>query len=1078
MLSCLVAALLPTMVVAQPPSPSSSASPSTSAGPVVERAVDPPAAEQPVPVPERPEISALKTVAARVRALIAGTLELGVDPSSLFDVSIRDPGAVRIEVERLRAVVAWADRIAALQAVDEPEIPDALPDAGAAVLDAGAEETADAGTEALEPSLEYAELKDLDPELWEARIELDRSRLAFYELPEEERERILGVHDERRREDANAESAKQLDEVERKTNEVEEERKRALEAIERAATEAARLVAEERARLLTVAKEQAEFEGELVKQDQAIVARGERWLLLQRRVKDALELGKARKADPAEVDSLYDELRIDLGSGRDELSEVIGALTFGDSKVPTAGDDPLASLPAEVDRSKATEVRNRVERATETLRAAERASLRERASKLNEEVAALDEARRSLLKYLSPEKRDAVTGLGPTGLDQAFAEIRQVTLVLRYHATASKLWLEDLQDPNAKASTSAVAVGFVALKWALAIGAFMWWRRRADRTLEGLVERLREESTEAKRRATGAADPLSLRAVSFFRRVRRPAEWLLLIWVLTWLLPLEARGILEVELPQAIAVWLLGGALGVQTLDYLAGEDSARRRRQSRLLTAHIRLRSLRLVGRTVVVFGLILALSSRLVGKGTIYDWAFTLCWLSALPVGLILVKWWRAVIFERVGLKRRKSALDDWIVNNREGWKSLVAAILGGVTLLSSGVYRVARTWVSTFDVTRRVLAYLFRRGMSKHAEVHSKIRYRPLQKEVYEQLGPAIASEKIVPSVADQQVEDVINRIDAAGGGVFAVVGERGAGKTTLLKRIAERANDVTLVRCPHGGIRAFAPVFLEAMGKEDVESIESVAAEFDAADRDAGILVDNAHRLILPMMGGLKHFDRILDIARRHSDNVSWVFAFDDVIWRLFEQLRGSKPLFDDVIRLKPWSEETIATLLTNRSTSAGIDPTFENLLEELPSDADELDREDALESVEANYYRLIWDYAAGNPGVALHVWRNSLGLGEEDRVLVKLFEAPDTHELEALPDPAVFVLRAIVQLDGALPEDIVRATNLSPTEIADALRYGTVHGYFRKSGDRYRITWVWFRAITRFLQRRHLLAEPR
>jgi hypothetical protein len=42
------------------------------------------------------------------------------------------------------------------------------------------------------------------------------------------------------------------------------------------------------------------------------------------------------------------------------------------------------------------------------------------------------------------------------------------------------------------------------------------------------------------------------------------------------------------------------------------------------------------------------------------------------------------------------------------------------------------------------------------------------------------------------------------------------------------------------------------------------------------------------------------------------------------------------------------------------------------------------------------------------------------------------------------------------------------------EVEDALRFGSVRGYFRHLDDKYLVTWSWFRVITRFLQRRHLL----
>jgi hypothetical protein len=76
-----------------------------------------------------------------------------------------------------------------------------------------------------------------------------------------------------------------------------------------------------------------------------------------------------------------------------------------------------------------------------------------------------------------------------------------------------------------------------------------------------------------------------------------------------------------------------------------------------------------------------------------------------------------------------------------------------------------------------------------------------------------------------------------------------------------------------------------------------------------------------------------------------------------------------------------------------------------------------------------------------------------------------------ENLEALPDAAAFVLRAIIQLDWVSPHDIVAATSLSDAHVADALRHGSQLGYFDTEGERYRITWNWFGAVTRFLQRR-------
>jgi hypothetical protein len=243
------------------------------------------------------------------------------------------------------------------------------------------------------------------------------------------------------------------------------------------------------------------------------------------------------------------------------------------------------------------------------------------------------------------------------------------------------------------------------------------------------------------------------------------------------------------------------------------------------------------------------------------------------------------------------------------------------------------------------------------------------------------------------------------------------------------------------------------------------------------RHPAILIDDAHRLIHPVMGGLADFDRLIDVARRHSGQGSWVLAVDEVIWSFFERARGARPLFDDVIILAPWREEAIAALLVSRSRQAGIEPSFAHVVEKLPSaEHDEESRDDALARAALGYYRLLWDYAGGNPGVALHMWGRSLGCDADGRACVGIFRAPATDDLERLPDATIFVLRAVVQLELARRDDIARATRLGHGQVDDALRYGLARGYFEIVDDRYRVSWTWFRPITRFLQRRHLLAS--
>ena len=1023
-----------------------------------------------------PAVLELVAQAAQVRAFLRGELDTAVDPSTLFNVALHDEAAIAIEAKRLAAIVERVDKLAADAGVDAgptKKQPKPAKTKKPAIADAGGADGPDADADAgADPRtiMAYDALRSEDPARWKARVDLDRARLAFYGLPKESRDSLIARHVERQKADAESKGKLQLSAAERKAKLAEEERQNALEAARNARTEATRIVAEEHARLLGVAKQQAEFEAKLVQDRTALEQRNEAALTWRRKVSEITTASTRGESASDAADVQYRSLRVTLNDARNQLDEALAAWSSGESLVPAAGADALETVPAEVDRSKAENTRAKVQKVAARLQQEEATFRQARALQLLEEIESLNRLRLSLLPYLSDAKRREVTGFNAPGRDQAVAETRQVSLVMRYHWLAATSWLSGLRE-GATRGQSLLTAFWLLLKWTLPVAAFVWWRKRADRVLRELRTKVRDNDKKS-----GRMDPSLLdRTLSFTLRVRAPLEWLLLSWAAVWMLPGAGANLLEVELLTTIFRWTLGGQLVVHAVDAIAS-DEVRKQRSfgSAKENSLIRFRSLRLIGVTVVGFGLVLSLSNQLVGKGTVYEWVFATSWFAAIPILLVIVKWWRPVIFERMERVRKKRALETWIISKKKGAASFVAAMVGGAYLVITGVARVARGWAGTFTITRRVLAYWFRRGMNKKADEAAPLKYKPVDVATFHRLGPGTPSPKNVPSVADVQVEEVIERIKAPGGGIFAIVGERGAGKTALATRIADKFDELTMVSCPRGGLAAFRPILNRGVGLDESATAEDAAKKLDSKEVDSAVLIDDAHHLIRPMVGGLSDFDQLLDLARQHSNNCTWIFAIDEVLWRLVERARGARPLFDDVIRLKPWSEEGILRLLTNRNTIVGIDPSFEHLLDARATAGDELDRQDALARTSANYYRLLWDYSSGNPGVALHFWRSSLGIDPAGTLCARHFRAPDAADLEQLPDTAVFVLRAIVQLDWALPEDISRATSLSASQVQDALRYGTVKGYFDVEDGQYRVTWTWFRAITRMLYRRHLI----
>lgn len=1005
----------------------------------------------------------------QIRAFLAGELALDVDPASLFELPLDlSDEALRIERQRITQLLERASD-SAERRTPQPEGKASKGKSQAAPAERPAPAKPEQGAEGELP---------VDGRAWRARLALDRARLEFYGLPAARRAELVRLHRERQEQASALHQEVAISQAEREARRAEEQQRAALEAARRASTEAARLVNEEYARLLAVTQKQAEHARALLQRRSRVDARAEAVLVWRRRVAELL----VEPLDPvtrSRVDLSYVDLHDTLRDAREQLSVALGRIGDGVESVPMAGPDPLAELPREVEREVAVEQRRRVNAKAAELGASERELELSEARQLMNEVETLNRLRLELLPALTPEKRSSVLGFGPPGWEQAASEARQVVLTLRYHLRLAYEWLGAIQSGSQRGSS--VWLAFVLLlQWALPIGAFVWWRRHAD----GQLERLRQEQRDRMRRSSGRdwhRFDYAERAIVFLQRVRRPLEWLLLVGLITWLMPEQIHNLLEVRLASTVLLWVFGGHFLVLAIDALSSQRTRGLplRGSVPMDTNTLRLRSLRLVGHATIAFGLLLSLSELLVGRGTIYGWVFSTCWFAAVPIFFVTIAWWRPFIFERFARMRRPNGFEQWVLQNREPPRQLLAstlsslaAITGGVYLFVLGAVRIVRGRVLTFELTRRLLAYLFRRDLSKKARAEA-VPHQQLSGETFRALGPEIRSAHVVPSEADPELDAVSRDIRQAGGGAIAIVGERGAGKTTLIERLVASLDGLIAVSCTTAGASELKARLNHALGLPAQATLDVAAQSLDSGGEDRALLIDDAQFLLRPTMGGLLELDEVLTLFRRHSRSCTWILAFDESVWRFVERSRGAQPLFDRVIRLNPWAEEAIVRLITQRNETAGIKPDFSGLAIGLPENADEIDLLEALRRTEANYYRLLWDYASGNPGVALHFWRRSLGEAGAGRVLVRLFDAPDMAQLEALPDSAAFVLRAILQLGWADVEGIRQVTSLPREQVEDVLRYGNQLGYFDVDGVCYRVNWDWFRAVTRFLDRRHL-----
>lgn len=969
-----------------------------------------------------PQLPPVDPRIAQLQAFIAGALDVNVSPSSLFDIALEDPAAVSVEAARVRALLQAADE-AARPTEPAPRIRSrraqpSTPDAGGL----------------------RAELSSLDAALWDQRLELDRARLTIYELTPEQRSELLARHAARQEAARPRETSE-----ERLAREAEAERAQALEAARVARSEAERLVSEELARLISLEAKVREVQTSFQGAREELALRRDTVLGWQRRVRDAKSSGSL------EADATYDALRRALRTSRDDLTKALDLLRDDVSAIPELGPDPLLAIPAEIPTETTRERRVAVERSIRSARIDEKGLRDEQASTLLAEIDDLNRERLSLLPALSPNKREAITGFTAAGWDQAKSEARHLSLILRYHQYVAVTWISTVKDGGDGGVSPWRTTAVVAPLLLVAL-AFSWGRRR---TQAGL--RWGEARWAAADRAEARTSPsLGRQLFWILLKIHRPLEWTLFFLCVYGLLPTDALELLEVQLAFSMVGWTLAGSLTINTINAFAAGGTGRTPHRDEVRQGELRLRSLRLVGRTAIAFALLLVLSTRLVGEGTIYSWVSSASAFAAIPVLLVLVRWWRGTVFDRLDRLRKKSALQAWILANRSGWRSFGAATVGAVQLFATGAFKVARAFLSNFDLARRIHAYLFRREIERLGEGHGHVDLGPLPPAALEKLHPEQPCRHWLPSPNDELREALIERAVERRGGLVAVVAARGLGKTSLLSAVQEIVPHSISVGCQ--------------------AHTELPALEAALTPKPPIILVDDAHRLIEARIGGLARLDEIVTFARAHSRETAWVFALDASMWPLLKRARDARPIFDEIHFLLPWDEAQLGALIAQRSAAAKITPNYDSLLEKLPSGADEIDRHDALQATRAGYERMLWDHVGGNPGLALEAWRVSLSQDDVGEVHVRPLQVPDASKLEALPDSSLFVLRAVLQSAPTTVANVAQATRLRPEEVDQDFRFGRAQGYYEDLPGGIQIAWPWLRAVKRLLERRHLLVN--
>ncbi|MCB9629875.1 MAG: AAA family ATPase [Sandaracinaceae bacterium] len=883
-----------------------------------------------------------------------------------------------------------------------------------------------------------------------AQLALDETRRAFLGLTAARRAELAATHLARQQAHAAAERVRQeaaaaaaaTSAAVTEVRDAVDAREAALEEARRAHSAVLRRVAEARARLLGVRERQAR---RLVELDQELAANATRHeevaaLLAEAVALDRRSLLEGDKA--ADARALLVRVHGRWNATRDIWHRQQKLLSSGDLRVPLPEELP-ADLGEPPDDLLA--LRGELVREGERLQARVRAVQSEIEVALHADAVALNHTRLALLDLVHPEVRDTFTGFGAAGVAETRSEAEQIGLRARHTSLA---WPSVMASARDNIRDSALHVAILVFKVLCLLLAFRWWRRNGDDLIQGFGD-----------------DGW----LFYARRARGPLEWLLLYWGVLY--ATAAWDVPGVATLSTVLGWTLGGAAAILLLDAFAQRYHLGLGQRSR--TAELRLRSFRLIGRAVVAVGLVLDLTQQAVGRGAIHAWVIRLCWLLALPLVVLILRWWKSSIFQVLRSEGDPNGLVRWARERERGLYSYPATAAGGAYLLGLSIARVGLSVAGRADLTQRLRAQLFRRRAVRSDDEPTAVPRTPIDAEVYARFDPFEVASAVVDGVMDDELAALEELIRAKQTSLTVVVGERGLGKTTLLRHLQQRLGQgaVRVLSAPDTFDQMVTALAAE-FGVED--SPDAVAAQVRAAGQVA-ICIDDLHRMIMPAIGGLTELDRLVTYARDMGSDASWVFAVESPAWQYVRRARGEHVFFDRVIELSKWTVGEIASLIRARSAEVGVEPCFEGLV--VPRNADGTVDEELTQKAEG-FYGVIWDFADGNPAVALHCFRESLFTNPEDPAepLVRLFREPSAESIEDLPGPMLYVLRAVLQLELARPEDIVQCTALPASDVADALRLALSRGYIHTvpDDDTVRVAFHWFRPLTSVLRRKHLL----
>lgn len=896
---------------------------------------------------------------------------------------------------------------------------------------------------------------DADAELARARRALAGARLRFLTAPTELREGLLEADAERLRiardHSAANDAVARGDAAEAAARDAEA---RALEEARAAASDLERRLAGERARLARVEGELAAFEAAQAARHQALLAEDESALEALFALRRVVAEGSGNDADAVfrQVVAAWSEAAATLSARLDDAQPPVAPRYAVDPQIADALVGGDASLAAPF-RAAESEIGARAARVDRDVSAWHHAAL----DAVAQRESALFALRSEALSRLPAAERAAVRGVSSAGLASARDEVRHASLRLRWERAAAARWFA--QPRAARVSVDSGIAGAKGLVSLLPV-LLAWWlgRSRVVGWSAAAVEWLASQPGRAR-----LAVPLgrwsSLSAPTLVPVLDLAAAWG------------ASRVLGEAPYVGAVVVFMVLVAayrwVVVATVAFLPPLVSTPA--LAPVLAGGLEA-ALRLVGRYWLVTVVLVDVATWRLGDGTLAEATRRACGLGWLAVFAVLAHRWREPVLDAYLAARPDGSLASTVEGARGRWYAVFVGLAAFAVVAGAGAAAALRRFAMGFDQTRRVLAYLFRRKLEQDAGKLSAEQL-PASEQAALLAAPEPGGRWWVERGRWAGVVDLALAGWRAGEAPsVVVVGGRGAGKTTWLESARRATGAAQVLRPPRRLVTSpDALAWLgSALGAPTGSTDELVAGLLGGPPRV--VLVDDAHLLVLRGVEVGGAWDSFAAVVARSAPRVLWIATVDREAWEWQRwRRRNQVSPFTTVLSLGEWTEAEVEQLLLARV--AGRTITFDSLV---VGGIEGVSASAGVVGTQADFVRLVWDYADGIPAVALRAWVDSLGPGPGGAWAVHLFPRVDGDRLEALGETEKMVLACVAWHGAISAADVARSLRLAARDCNDALAALQRHGVLVVDEERYAVTTPWIAAVQRYLRRKHLL----